>query len=300
MKKIVITIFVLPTELDDLQRVLIDLNRASKFIEGNNYELYISLSTDDYLVDWTKSKVDKQFFIDKFNSLKPLTDWANKSTLQIRDEILGALSNKIYSYNESQTATHFIWLDTDIYFDDKILYYIENSIDVLYENNNSIDKYIITPEIVRYWDVTWDCLVNERYLNTDLDYCKTNNPILDSGYIDDVSIEYVNNNIIGQPKMKFGAGWFTCVSKPLLDRIQLPSSLGHYGPDDTFIMWAAEKINSTQLEIYQFKLKNYIVCENYFYKNNEYLKSIIHMIDRKDEFKNKAYSAFNDELNRIN
>ena len=44
MKKIVITSFVMPHELDDLERVLVDLNKASKFVDGSNYEFYISFS----------------------------------------------------------------------------------------------------------------------------------------------------------------------------------------------------------------------------------------------------------------
>ena len=57
----------MPHELDDLERVLVDLNKASKFVDGNNYEFYISFSVSDYLFDWENSKVDKQFFIDRFN-----------------------------------------------------------------------------------------------------------------------------------------------------------------------------------------------------------------------------------------
>jgi len=72
MKKIVITSFVMPHELDDLERVLVDLNKASKYIKGENYSFYISLSVSEYLIDWSNSKVDKQFFIDRFNSLKSL------------------------------------------------------------------------------------------------------------------------------------------------------------------------------------------------------------------------------------
>ena len=68
MKKIVITSFVMPHELDDLERVLVDLNKASKYIKGENYSFYISLSVSEYLIDWSNSKVDKQFFIDRFNS----------------------------------------------------------------------------------------------------------------------------------------------------------------------------------------------------------------------------------------
>lgn len=295
MKKIVITSFVMPHELDDLERVLIDLNKASKHIDGDNYEFYISFSVSDYLFDWENSKVDKQFFIDRFNSLKPLTEWAGKSTYQIRDEIIGALQTKRYAHLECKDATHFIWLDTDICFDERILFYMENAIDVI----DNVDKYFITPEIVKYWDTTWDCLVNSNYLDKPLDYCKTNNPFVDCGEVGDVGLETVFNNVPGQPQTKFGAGWFTLLSKPLLDRIPLPESMGAYGPDDTFLMWGIEKLNQTGANIHQFKLKNYIICENYIYRNRNHYDSIIKRIDRKEEFKKQSYEVFQTELNNL-
>jgi len=299
MKKIVITSFIMPHELDDLERVLVDLNKTSKYVDGNNYEFYVSFSVSDYLFDWENSKIDKQFFIDRFSSLKSLTDWAGKSTFQIRDEIMGAFQCKRYAHLECKDATHFIWLDTDICFDDKILYYMEASIDRLKETDTKTDKYFITPEIVKYWDTTWDCLVNENYINKELDYCKTNNPFAESGQVGDVELLTVLNNVPGQPVTKFGAGWFTLLSKPLLDRIPLPESMGAYGPDDTFLMWAIEKLNQNGEGIYQFKLKNYIVCENYIYRNRAHYDSIIKRIDRKEEFKTQAYSVFQNEINNI-
>jgi hypothetical protein len=298
MKKIVITSFVMPHELDDLERVLVDLNKTIKYVDGNNYEFYISFSVSDYLFDWENSKVDKQFFIDRFNSLKPLTDWASKSTFQIRDEIYGAFQCKRYAHMECNDATHFIWLDTDICFDDKILFYMEKGIDAIEEGNWT--KYFITPEIVKYWDTTWDCLVNENFIDKPLDYCKTNNPFEDAGQYGDVGIETVYNNVPGQPITKFGAGWFTLLSKELLDRIPLPESMGAYGPDDTFLMWGIQKLNETGESIYQFKLKNQVVCENYIYRNRKHYDSILKRIDRKEEFKQIAHSNFQQELNKIN
>lgn len=298
MKKIVITSFIMPHELDDLERVLVDLNKASQYIKGENYSFYISLSVSDYLIDWSTSKVDKQFFIDRFNSLKPLTNWAGSSVMQIREEIMGAFQCKRYAHNEITDATHFIWLDTDICFDDRILHYMESGIDMV--EDSKIEKYFITPEIVKYWDTTWDCLVNENFMNHPLDYCKTNNPFVDSGEIGDVKLEIVTNDVVGQPKTKFGAGWFTLLSKSLLDRIPLPESMGAYGPDDTFLMWGIEKLNQKGENIYQFKLKNYIVCENYIYRDRKHYDSLISRIDRKEEFKKTAYSVFQNEIDKLN
>ncbi len=298
MKKIVITSFIMPHELDDLERVLVDLNKASQYIKGENYSFYISLSVSDYLIDWSTSKVDKQFFIDRFNSLKPLTNWAGSSVMQIREEVMGAFQCKRYAHKDVTDATHFIWLDTDICFDDRVLHYIESGIDMV--EDSKIEKYFITPEIVKYWDTTWDCIVNEKFLNHPLDYCKTNNPFVDSGETGDVQLTIVSNNVPGQPKTKFGAGWFTLLSKPLLDRIPLPESMGAYGPDDTFLMWGIEKLNQKGENIYQFKLKNYIVCENYTYRDRKHYDSLINRIDRKEEFKQRAHLAFQDEIDKLN
>ena len=298
MKKIVITTFIMPNEIDDLERTLADLNKASKYVRGENYELYLALTVSDFLVDWENSKLDKQYFIDRFNSLKPLTEWAGKTSFHIREDIMGCTSLRRIAHNECTDATHFIWLDTDIVFDDKILFYVENSIDAI-ESENITKKYVISPECVKIWDTTWDCLVNENFLNKEEGYCRINNPFIDAGQHGEIGVETLLNDVPGQPRMKFGGGWFNCLSKELLDRAPLPESMGHYGPDDTFIMWASEKLNQSGEQIYQFKLKNYVVCENYIYRDRTHYDKLIKRIDRKEEFRNQANQSFSIEINNI-
>ena len=289
----------MPNELDDLERVLVDLNKASKYIDGSNYEFYVSVSVDDYLIQWDLSSVKKEFVLEKFSSLKPLTDWASKSTFQIRPQILGALSNKVYSHNEVKDATHFIWLDTDICFDEKILIHMENSINVI-ESNKITDKYFITPEVVKYWDTTWDCIVNKNFLDKPLDYQKTNDPYKDSGIKGKVEVESVIASVQGQPRFKFAGGWFTCISGKLLNRIGVPESFGHYGFEDTFVMWASEKLVQEKGEkINQFKIKNLVVCENYKYRGHSHYLNNLSVYDRREEFRKIAESNFAEELKKI-
>ena len=92
--KIVFTSFILPHEIDDLERMLVSLKRASKFVTGSNYAFNVSLGTSDYLVNWEQSKISKEFFIEKFNSLKQLTNWTTDSVFQIREDILGCVSSR--------------------------------------------------------------------------------------------------------------------------------------------------------------------------------------------------------------
>ena len=287
----------MPHELDDLERVLIELNKSSKYIDGSNYEICISMSLSDYLINWKTSLVSKDFFIHKFNKLKKLTDWCSNSTFQIREDIMGALQAKRITHLEFKDATHFIWLDTDIVFDEMGLVHLENGAKTIESQN--ITKYIITPEVVKYWDTTWDCIVNDNFLEKELDYCKTCNPFTDSGVKGDISIETVNNNVNGQPRFKFGAGWLVMISKELLDRIPLPESMGAYGPDDTFLMWGMELLVRRGEPIYQFKLKNYVVCENFYYRNQSEYTYLIDRIDRKDEFLKIAHEAFKPELDKL-
>ena len=184
--------------------------------------------------------------------------------------------------NNSIKEDAFSTVYSDIIFDERTLAYIDSSIQSLYKD---YPHSVVSPEIVKVWDNTWDCLVNEQYLNEPLDYQKTNDPFVDCGIKNgNIGIETINNTIPNQPRMKFAGGWFTCISKKLLDRITVPDSLGHYGLEDTFIMWGSEKLRIGQ----QFKIKNLVVCENYKYRDNKHLSQFIASIDRREEFKQIA------------
>jgi hypothetical protein len=295
--KIIFTTFILPYEIDDLERILIGLKKASKFVDGNNYQFNVSIGISDYLVNWENSKISKEFFIEKFNSLKLLTDWTTNSIFQIREDVLGCVSSRRTAHLEVPDATHFVWLDTDIVFEEQILFYLENAIIGIEEEG--IDEYILTPEIVKMWDNTWDCLVNKNYLDKPINYHKTNDPYMDCGVYGDITLELVKNNVSGQPSTKFTGGWFTCISKKLLDITGIPESFGHYGVEDAFIMWVIDRLNKNGKNIYQFKLVNYIVCEDYIYRNRDYYLNNIKLINRKDEFRKIAESNFNNELNKF-
>lgn len=92
----------------------------------------------------------------------------------------------------------------------------------------------------------------------------------------------------------------TCLSGDLVRRIGVPESFGHYGYEDTFIMWGAEKLmKTTDINIQQFKIKNLVVCENYKYRNNSHYISNISAYDKREEFKKIAESHFNEELNKL-
>ena len=295
--KIVISIFCLPYEIDELENTLIQLRKASYYLKGDNqWELDVTLGVSDIISDWNYTNIPKEYFSDKFAKLAKTIDWC-KGNFYISNNINGCVSQRRNSLQKHRYSDFFIWLDTDIIFDERTLFYLENSMSII---NNITPYSIITPEIVKVWDTTWDCLVNEQFLDKPINYQKTNDPYKDSGVKGEITIESVKNNFPNQPRFKFGGGWMTCISGELIRRVGVPESFGHYGYEDTFIMWASEKLIQTQnIDIQQFKLKNLVVCENYKYRNNQHYLNHISIHDMREEFKKIAELNFNQELNKV-
>jgi len=295
--RIVISIFCLPYEIDELENTLNQLKKASYYLSGKNeWVVDVTLSLSNDLINWNKSSIPKSYFEDKLLKLSAQTDWCAKN-FQTSTEINGCVSQRRFSLNKNTDADYFIWLDTDIIFEERTLSYIENTMAAI---KNVTPYSVITPEIVKVWDNTWDCLVNEEFIDKPLDYQKTNDPYKDSGIKGDVTVESVRNNFQNQPRFKFAGGWMTCLSGDLVRKIGVPESFGHYGYEDTFIMWASEKLIQTQqLDIQQFKLKNLVVCENYKYRSNYHYLNNLSAYDRREEFKKIAESNFKNELDKI-
>jgi hypothetical protein len=295
--KVVISIFCLPYEIDDLENTLNQLKKASYYIDKKiDWCLDVTMCLADDMVNWNKSSLPKKFFEDKLLKLLSITDWCTKN-IQTSTEIKGCVSQRRYSLEKHREADYFIWLDTDIIFDERTLFYIEQSIK---GTNKDYLQTIITPEIVRVWDNTWDCIVNQQFLDKPLEYQKTNDPYKDSGIKGDISIVPVNNSNSPQSRFKFAGGWFTCISGKLLNRIGIPDSFAHYGYEDTFLMVGSEKLVREQNEeIHQFKIKNLVVCENYKYRGHYHYLNSLSVYDRREEFKKISHDNFISEVKII-
>jgi hypothetical protein len=236
------------------------------------------MCVSDEIIDWKNSSVTIEEVTKKFLGLKPLTNWASSGIFETTTTINGCTSmRRLSGYSDSK---YYIWLDTDIIFDPLTLPHSINSIDII--ENAGITKFVSIPEIVRQWDSTWDCLVNENFINKAIGYQATNNPHIDATIYEEPTLEEVRNNVPHQPYMKFGGGWFALISKELMKVIPFPENYGHYGLDDTYLMWGANILQDPTIK--QFKLKNIVVCENYFDRMTTY-KGKIQFIDKREEFK---------------
>jgi hypothetical protein len=290
-----IVIWISPTDIDDLEKSLNRLNIGKDYLtkeQCDNIKFNVVMCVSDEIIDWERSSVTKEECIEKFLQLSSLVHWSNKSNFISSTTINGCTSmRRLASYSDSK---YYIWLDTDIIFHPATLAHTINSIDII--ENAGFTKFVSIPEIVRQWDSTWDCLVNEKFINKPIGYQATNNPHIDASIYDDPTLEEVRNNVTGQPYMKFGGGWFALISKELFKTIPFPENYGHYGLDDTYLMWGAELLKDQMIK--QFKLKNIVVCENYFDRTTTY-KGQIQFIDKREEFKKYNEQMFHIGLENL-
>jgi hypothetical protein len=295
-----IVIYALPNELLDLKDLLDRLRKSVQLVhdsnigDSSNWNLHVILGVSQEIVNWFESKKDISKWVTK-TFVEYKEDWDDmpgNHKFEIREDILGCSDARRVGIDENKDTDYFIWLDPDIVFDPVILYYMSVGIGMI-EQNYDTPYFVLTPEIVRIWDHTWDCLVNDKFLDKPINYQKTNNPYVDTVFEGDASVEELQNNVPGLPRFKFAGGWFNCYSARLLNYIGIPKTLGPYGVEDTWLMHAMEKLVSQEREdMKQFKLKNVIVCENYLYRDETKVNGIV-LIDRRQEFRKEAHRQAN-------
>ena len=293
-----ISIHISPYEIDNYQTFIHQLRRNLNYIDDEIiFSPYLNLST--YFYDWRNSKLKSDFFVNRFNELNNIVkdECELDSTVNYDDKILGAFSYKtmfLEQYKDKVDA--FIWFDSDMIFPD-------NTIHMLIASHKADDmsKYrIVTPQIHRLWDTTWDVLVNKNYINI---------PASHDNYFgfDGYSLYKSNDEDIfldtNKQRFKFASGWCNLLSANLFrDLIDFTYDLGHYGPDDTFIMNLLDyyKFNKGK-DISQYIVRGVVVTENYKHSLNQYKDYITKNdnIKTKEEFTSDTNQAVSKRLNGI-
>ena len=292
-----ISIHISPYEIDNYQTFIHQLRRNLNHVEDEIiFSPYLNLST--YFYDWRNSKLKSDYFVNRFNELNNIVKDKCEldSTVNYDNKILGAFSYKtmfLEQYKDKVDA--FIWFDSDMIFPD-------NTITMLIASHKSSETKhcIITPQIHRLWDETWDILVNKDYINI---------PASHDNYFgfDGYSLYKRNDEDIfldtNKQRFKFASGWCNLLSANLFrDLIDFTYDLGHYGPDDTFIMNLLDyyKFNKGK-DISQYIIRNVVVTENYKHSLNQYKDYITKNdnIKTKEEFADEVNKAVSKRLNKI-
>lgn len=281
-KKTLVCIHIMPTEIEMFQRFMVRYRKAMVYLDDkDDVTLLATLNLNPKLTDWENSKIEQQYFIDIFE--ESLKDIPSIQQLIVDESLWGTTQQKREAIN--LPFDQFIFVDTDIAINEQLLKYQLNASYLM------DGMYIVSPSIPRWWDESWDNLVDSKFINGPLG----------TAFEKEVFDESFNHqpqqvNIIPVSPIKFGCGMHTLYSKEFWDFIGIPESFGGYGPEDTFGLHAANYAVSSGYDIKQYRLDDIYIVEDYSNREPSFLDKIV-PINKKKEQKDKADSLLSTELN---
>jgi hypothetical protein len=283
-----IVVHLLPQEIDWFEWQSKQFKLGSYHLNSDD-TIIIDVTLNLNLVDWGKSQLPKEFFITKFKQIEKLWDWAQTQFIIDEENKCLGCDDKRRESIHSTTSDNILYLDSDLIFSPELLYYMVEA-----SKNIDNDYYIISPQISKLWDNTWDVLVNDKFINNipSMDDYYSNDPFEIMGYdLGNIYLSPING-------FKFGGGWFNLLSTNLLKLTDIPDSFGPYGIDDLYVMVCCDFMKQKNYNIQQYVLKGTIVTENFKYRWNPY-KDLLYLINKQDEFRKQAESNLNTELKKF-
>lgn len=242
---------IMPWEIDYALLTFTQLKKSKYHIPDNvNITIDSALNLSSYLIDWDESKLPKEFFIEKYNQLLPLLkDYNHNSKIYDGNELYGHLD--LQRDSMSPEVDYYMGICPDIYFNEHVLAYLIKSLEHIED-----EYFVLTPQIPRMWDSTWDILTNEKYLNHP-------NELWDSIDIFDIAndehplptLTHLGND------MKW-AGWFDIYSKSFFEKlVPIQPEWNGYGAWDFYSLNVVHLFKHLGGKAKQYILNNQVIFE---------------------------------------
>jgi hypothetical protein len=211
-----------------------------------------ALNLSSKSINWEKSSIPKQFFIEKYKVFSKL----------LGDKIQHAPfiyeGNDLYGHLDLQKTVvqnnidYYMSICPDIDFSPSMLYYI-----LEYAKSIKNEYFILTPQIFRCWDSSWDMLVNKNFLKYRYDQCVGINihdirHQLSNSQDSDVSVSSLN-------EFKF-AGWCDLYNKNFYEKlVPVLNEWSGYGPWDFYSINICKQAKHFNVDVSQYLLKNEVI-----------------------------------------
>jgi phage FluMu protein Com len=292
MNKTKIVYYLFPFHLDLFERSLYQLKKASYYSNTKKYlAIDIVLDLSDFNFNWDKCKIPKEFFIDKFEYLEKYCDFCKEVNFEINNEMKGSGEQQRRIYNNNKGEYNIILLDPDIYFPIEIFHIFDQ---VVPQIEKEYSTYVLTPQVGKFWDSSWDVLSNDTYLKSDIKF--------DEIDVFELSLRSDTDNIslIKNYNHKFGGGWFTYYSAKLTELMKVPESIGYFHHFDLYQQEKFKILNKFNYDIPQFIIKNCLIQEDRKYSQEyNYLTKYIPLepSTNSSELSKEIYNNVIKELN---
>lgn len=279
-KKTLVCIHIMPNEIEMFQKFMVQYRKALMYCE--DYDVYIkaTLNLNPKLTDWDNSELKQDYFIDIFNEQFQYKDIKQINEIILDDSMWGTTQQKRESI-KIDYFDQFIFVDTDIVLHEhQLMYQLKAS-----EQLNGM--YILSPSIPKWWDMSWDVLVDDSVKDTEFNTKETLESVI-TQTPSKLSLKQI-------PTIKFGCGMHTLYSKEFWQFIGIPESFGGYGPEDTFGMMASIGAIRRGYDIKQYVLNGIYISEDYFNREPS-IKDKIKKVDLKTDFYKEANAKIPTEL----
>ena len=279
-KKTLVCIHVMPHEIEMFQSFMIRYRESLSYCQNYDVTIKATLNLNPKLIDWENSELKQDYFMDIFSSQFHFKGLKNINQIILDDSLWGTTQQKRESI-KIDYFDQFIFVDTDIVTHPHQLSY------QLQASEKLSGKYILSPSIPKWWDTSWDYLVNSNMKDRDF----SSQEVLDS-----IPTQPISNLTIKQiPTIKFGCGMHTLYSKEFWQFVGIPEEFGGYGPEDTFGMYAATYAIQKGYDIKQYVLDGLYITEDYVNRQPSFEGKIV-PINKKEEFYSHAESLARDLL----
>ena len=243
----------MPWELDYALLTFTQLKKSKYYLDNKDtIEIHPVLNLSSYLVDWDKSQLPKQLLIDRFNQyLKLLKDYKVTAEIHEGDYLYGHLDHQRETI--SSEVDFYISICPDMYFSEHLL-------PLLISSSKQVDTkyFLITPEIYKMWDNTWDEITNYDYLNVPYDEW-------DKGDIFDIraNTKSSNKNVTLETTTRSKwAGWFDLYNKEMYENlVPIQEDWHGYGPWDWFSLMLTEYAKEKGVDFKQYILRGQTIFE---------------------------------------
>ena len=258
MRKTLIVTHVMPLELEMFERFISYYKKCFNYLDSNDdVTMYVTLNLNPKLTDWNTSKLKQQWFIDKFTE----SMIGVKSHLQIivDESVWGTTQQK--SDVAKLDYDQFIFVDPDIAIHEQQL---KLQLMAAQQISEESDLFILSPNIPRWWDESWDVLVHESRKNNELGEFRHKKTFIDTfkQTPTEVGVRRIQ-------WFKFGCGMHTLYSKKFWRTMEIPEEFGGYGSEDTFGMIASIEAKSMGVDVRQYVLDGLYITEDKDEKHRE-------------------------------
>jgi len=256
-----IVLYIQAWEIDDLERIIRHLILSSYYIDSNDTVILdVTLNVSDVLINWDSSSLNKDYFIDKFLYIKTLASQYYNVEFDMNVNIQGCVDKR----RDANLKSHdfIIWLDPDVFFSVYTLPYLIHSTKQITDV-----RYVLSPQIIKYWDSSWDCLTYHKFLHEPANH----RDYFDMYSLDDL-VNSTEKQLVTNNQVKFAGGWFNLFTAQIFRDIEIPKEFGSYGWEDLYVM-----ICCNYLKIQQYNMQGVIVSEigNTLLNNKNYHKPYI-------------------------